>query len=157
MTMRKALMKAEGVPGRCELERLKREHSGFQALKGCVFPFLNEVRQSRIPPHLSQPCTAASVRNKHHSGMCWTWLSHNPSEKPWFTVFIPAEVDLGVNFLFLSKKKSTQKCVFYGGSSDPPLQFPVISEITFSNNSFPFVKTSTHWDEYTGYAGQSMG
>lgn len=57
--MRKALMKAEGALGRWEFERLKREHSGFQTLKGCVFPFLNEVRQSRIPPHFHPPRTVA--------------------------------------------------------------------------------------------------
>lgn len=62
--MRKALMKAEGALGRCEFERLKREHLGFQTLKGCVFLFLNEVRQSRIPPHLYQPCTAAKYQKQ---------------------------------------------------------------------------------------------
>ena len=36
MTMRKALMKAEGALGRYEFERLKHEYSRFQNVKECV-------------------------------------------------------------------------------------------------------------------------
>lgn len=53
--MRKAVMKGKGALGRWELERLKPAHSGFQVLNECVFPLLNEVRQSRIPLDSHQP------------------------------------------------------------------------------------------------------
>lgn len=93
MTMRKALMKAEGALGRCEFERLKHEYARFQTVKKMCILCLNEVRQSRIPPHFYQPhkvdkCLKQTVILECAEPDC----SKIPVKKSWSTVFVPVGV-----------------------------------------------------------------
>lgn len=112
--MRKALMKAEGALGRWEFERLKREHWGFQTLKKCVFSFLNEVRQSKIPPHFYQPHIVAKCLKQ---APFWNVLNLiiTKSQRETLVYGLHASWSGFRNefFFFLSKKQSTQKHVFY--------------------------------------------
>lgn len=97
----------------------------------------------------TNPVKLASVRNKQS---CWNMLLPIITEAQWESpgiVFAPVGVALGVLIFGGWKAKYSERYFLWKVLRSPsphPGQFTIISEIIFSNSSFPFMKTSTYWD-----------
>lgn len=121
--MRKALMKAK-------VERLKREYSGFQILNERVFPFVNEVRQSRVPPHFYQPCKAGKCP-KQAIMLEYAAPNYNrsPVRKPWYSLCTSGSGFRSSNFWGV-KSKILRKVLFMESLKTPfPLPWPIYNYI----------------------------